>query len=258
MIAFRPANDAAVAQGQASGAGSGGGRAAAAAAAQAAGGARAGGGWSRAQPGGVSGSGANMPLAGRLAHTLVAPVASRRRWLASRRRWCRGGGSGGCAGWARRRWRRGHGAVAVRPAVQAEGRPLGRRLWLPRVVEYQLEGPVGRAGHLRGPALAPALHARARTRQREPTAARYSARIWQPAQWRGLRRCGAENGSPAGYSGQRQDASTSGSVSGGQRASAASGRPSGSLAARLHQRVAARAVGLQAADRPKPMLRRSG
>ena len=49
-------------------------------------------------------------------------------------------------------------------AAPAEARPPALRLWLPRVVEYQPQDPVGRAGHLRLPALAPALHARARTR----------------------------------------------------------------------------------------------
>ena len=55
--------------------------------------------------------------------------------------------------------------VPVAPAVLAEYRPLGLRLWLPRVGEYQLEAPAGRAEHLRWPALALALHARARARQ---------------------------------------------------------------------------------------------
>jgi hypothetical protein len=55
--------------------------------------------------------------------------------------------------------------VRVAPAVLAEYRPLGLRLWLPRVGEYQLEAPAGRAEHLRWLALALALHARARARQ---------------------------------------------------------------------------------------------
>ena len=58
----------------------------------------------------------------------------------------------------------------VARVAMAEDRPLGRRLWLPRAEEYHLEDPVGRAGqmrrpHLRWPALALALHARARARE---------------------------------------------------------------------------------------------
>ena len=210
MIAFRPANDAAVAPGAASGAGSGGGRAAAAAAAQAAGGARSG------APGGNPGSlgsqaGGGGAAAAARAAAQGGPGGAGGAGIGASGSAGLGGASGAGAGGG---GGAGGGSAARAAALAAArgGLPAG--------------GPGGSRG-------APAGAGTGAGASREGAD---SASGSQPppdtAQGSGSPRNGAVSGgvaqrtaSPAGYSGQRQGASTTGSVAGGQRASAASVSP---------------------------------